>query len=662
MPVPPLRKPRCSAVAAVALLLLSLAPGVVQALPGDLTVSMSLDETDLEAAPTESSDTVDYHGNVSFEQAFYQYASASITATLDRNWTVSVSPSTVSRRGPGNQAFTVSIEVPPTASGREVASLTVTAEGSTRVGDPQTITVGATLRVRSWIGYRVNATGPVEVIVPIGGTATLRVPLRNVGNEPEYFSTIVPYWYGLRPLGITIDAPSNVLVTDHDEDDLVFTIQIGTDAVPRAYVFDLQVKAQSLPIGGTGAQLNPRTVSVEALVTGASPSGNPYDGWTRGDPPSTVPAWESVFGSTELRRHPDIDNTGNRVTYDQSVDGERAIYLGDISGSSSMRLTRGHIDHNPVFSPNGHRIAFARDDDRIMVINLNGTELLEFGTDLGVVNITDWAPTGDRLLLDADGDIYELDITINSTRHLAGEPVDQWGAVYSPDGSRIFYISYEAAGRNPEIWSMGPDGMGHKQLTFNDLMERFVSVSPNGNKVAFTIEDGSLSGDRLCVMNPDGTEVRIFTDRSRSVYLLRWMPDGEGLLAEVSSIDTGVHDLGRVEYPWSDAGFQTEDGDGDGKGGGDSPWDVLGFISPILKPVPCLVILAVVGILGFFFYNVRSKEREKADKAAKLKKITGREDGHSPSAQQGPTPDPQPYAVQPYQYDQYSDGYDRRWR
>ena len=372
--------------------------------------------------------------------------------------------------------------------------------------------------------------------------------------------------------------------------------------------------------------------------------------------PGRAPRNGSRLGEC-VRRHPDIDNTGNRVIYDQSVDGERAIYLGDILGSSSMRLTRGHIDHNPVFSPNGQRIAFARDDDRIMVINLNGTELLEFGTELGVVNITDWAPTGDRLLLDADGDIYELDITINTTRHLAGEPIDQWGAVYSPDGSRIFYISYEAAGRNPEIWSMGPDGMGHKQLTFNDLMERFVSVSPNGNKVAFTLEDGSLSGDRLCVMNPDGSEVKIFTDRSRSVYLLRWMPDGEGLLAEVSTIDTGVHDLGTVEYPWSDAGFQTDDGDGDGKGGGGGPWDDLGFLSPLL-----FVIIAILCIIGYSFHHVRSGEREKAEKAAKLKKITGRGDGHSPSPQQGSHPDPQTPAEQPYQYDQYYDGYDRRWQ
>jgi Tol biopolymer transport system component len=398
---------------------------------------------------------------------------------------------------------------------------------------------------------------------------------------------------------------------------------------------------------------------VGALVIGASPPGNPYEAWTRGEPPETTPGWESVFGSTELRRHPDIDITGTWVTYDQPVDGERAIYRGQLTGASSVRLTRGHIDHNPVFSPNGQRIAFARDDDRIMVINLNGTELLEFGTELGVVNTTDWGPSGDRLLFDADGDIYELDLTLNRTRHLAGEPVDQWGAVYSPDGSRIYYISYEAAGRNPEIWSMGPDGSGHKQLTFNDLMERFVSVSPNGNKVAFTIEDGTATGDRLCVMNPDGSEVRTFTDRSRNVYLLRWLPDGEGLLAEVSGLDAGIHDLGRVDYPWSDAGFRTDDDNGGGSGGGASLWDGLDFLSPLLRPVPCLVIIAVVAIIGYSYRHVRRSAREREEKAAKLKQITGRKDDAKPSTMVEQVPETHYPMAQPYSYD---DGYDRRWR
>ena len=69
------------------------------------------------------------------------------------------------------------------------------------------------------------------------------------------------------------------------------------------------------------------------------------------------------------------------------------------------------------------------------------------------MNLTDWSPSGDHLLFDVGGDIYTLDLRTNTSRLLAGEPVDQYGAVYSPDGSRIFYVSYEASGIAPEIWT-----------------------------------------------------------------------------------------------------------------------------------------------------------------------------------------------------------------
>ena len=393
---------------------------------------------------------------------------------------------------------------------------------------------------------------------------------------------------------------------------------------------------------------------VELLVTGQSPLGNPYQTWNRGEPPETIPTWESVFGSAELRRHPDIDQTGTYITYDQSVDGEQAIYMGLVAGSSARRLTRGYTDHNPVFSPNGQRIAFARDPDRIMVINLNGTELLEFGTERGSVAITDWSPSGDRVLFDADGDVFELDITTNATRLLASEPVDQWGAVYSPDGSRIYYISYEAAGRRPEIWSMGSDGSGHTQLTFNDLMERFVSVSPNGEKVAFTLEEEKLQGDRLCVMNPDGTDVRYFTDRSKSVFLLRWLPDGGGLLAEASTGDTSTHDLHTVNYPWSDAGLQSDDDDGRAGGGGGF-WDGSGFFSFLLEPAPFLVLVSVVGIIGYSFHHTRKRERDRAEKAKRLKEVTGRMDDQPPLPPERPSSS---YSYAPPSHDDY----DHRWR
>jgi Tol biopolymer transport system component len=619
--------PSRAALAVLVLLALVLASGTSSALPGDLTVELALEQSVLEARPTEAEDAVTFDGNVTFAQPRWQYAEASLTATMNRNWTVTVSPATVTHRGDGTEPFTVTVTVPPTARGREVASLRVVAEYSTRLGDPATTEDSANVRVASWFGYRMNVTSPVQIIVPQGTTSTLRVDLENVGNEPEYFSTSAPYWFGLRRYGLTVETPTSVLVEAKEEATLEFPITARIDAVPRAYVFDLVVNSQSLLPGGTGAEEDPRTFQAEVLVTGFPPPEDPYAAWVRGEGPETLPPWESVFGSAQPRRNPDIDPSGERIVFDQPVDGESAVHIGEVSGAGAQRLTRGHYDHHAVFSPNGRMIAFARDPDRIMVVNLNGTELMEFGTELGRVNLTDWSPSGDRILLDSGGNIHELDIRSNVTRMLAGEPVDQWGAVYSPDGGTVYYISYEAAGRRSEIWSMSSDGGDHRQLTFNDLTERFVSVSPNGKRVAFTLSEADLTGDRVCVMNTDGSDVRFFTDRTNDVYLVRWLPDGKAILAEVSG-GGGEHDIQRVTYPWRDAGFTEPDGGG-GSGGGGGSLSELPVIDWLLKPSVCLTILLVIAVAVGAIALRRRRERARAESAQRLREVMER---HGPSA------------------------------
>ncbi len=593
----------------------------VWAAPGDLTVEMELDERELVAEPQEEPGTVVFHGNVTFTQPFYQYASATITAELIKNWSVTVSPPTVSNRGEGTVSFTVSIEAPTSARGGEISSLEVAAEYSTRFGDPRVETATATVTVKPWVGYHLNVTGPAELVLETGTTGTLRIPVRNVGNEPEYFSASVPYWYGLRPLGVTVTQPNRVLVQPKQELALEFQISLESGIVPRAYVFELVVDALSLEDGGENATLDPRPLTAHLYVTGVSPPDDPYDVWQVGDPPESIPSWESVFGSQESRANPDIDSTGTKIVYDQTEGGDRVIYLGETEGTGAKRLTNGHDDHHPVFSPNGQMIAYARMPDRIIMINLNGTELLEFGSELGQVNITDWSPSGDRLLFDSGGDIYELDLSTNMTWLLAGEPVDQWGAVYSPNGNRIYYISFEAAGEKPEIWMMLADGSNHVQLTFNDRWEGSPSVSPNGKRVAFALTEETLSGDRVCVMDMDGSDVRFFTDRSKIVFNVRWLPNGEALMAEVGLQDSSFHDIESVDYPWEDASFPKNDDGADESTSGEGLLDMMaGFFS--LSVMIAIVMMIVVAVAAVVVMG--QKKRARAESAEKLIEMTGR--------------------------------------
>lgn len=602
--------------AVLLLVLLLLSSESSLGIPGDLQVQMSMDEDDLEAAPEERADTVLFHGNVTFEQPFYQYAAAQLTADLGKNWSVAITPGTVTNRGSGPVPFTVSVEVPPTAVGREVATINILCEYATRFGDPRTTSDSVRVRVKPWIGYNINLTGPAELVLPQGGSGKLSVPVRNVGNEAETFSSNVPYWYGLRSQGLVVEGPSGIRVPAKGEVILEFHVSVSGEAVPRTYALDLMVDASSLPKGGVNTTGDPRQVPAMVYVTGNPPPDDPYGDWQVGDPPGTIPSWGPIISQPSNRANPDIDPSGKQMVFDETVGDDRVIYVRDISGSGARRLTHGNYDHHPVYSPNGQMIAFARAPDRILVINQNGTELMEFGTELGNVNLTDWSPSGERLLLDAGGNIYELDLRTNVTYRLAGDPVRQWGGVYAPDGSRIFYLSFEAAGVHDEVFSMRSDGSSRAQLTFNDLAERSVAVSPNGRKLAFALSGPNNGADRLCVMGTDGSDVRPFTDRSRHVNVVRWFPDGKALVAEAGPVNSTNTDLFRVAYPWNDAGFPDDDGGDGGPGGtGDTIWE---RVSSYMTPWTCSTAILVVVIVALLFVYQRRRRRSMAEAAERL--------------------------------------------
>jgi hypothetical protein len=195
---------RWALIGALFLMVFSSLPGPVSALPGDLTGAIELEEPNIDAEPTDSAVTVTFHGNLTFEQPIWQSATATLTVDIDRNWTATPSPATVSNRGPGTQTFQVTVEVPPSARGGDVANVMVAARFSTRLGNPMGASASATVTVRPWVGYRLSVTGPMELVLPQGGSGKLQVPLRNVGNVADTFSSSVPYWYGLRPLGLVL--------------------------------------------------------------------------------------------------------------------------------------------------------------------------------------------------------------------------------------------------------------------------------------------------------------------------------------------------------------------------------------------------------------------------------------------------------------------------
>jgi Tol biopolymer transport system component len=158
-------------------------------------------------------------------------------------------------------------------------------------------------------------------------------------------------------------------------------------------------------------------------------------------------------------------------------EGPSGTFLLDIESAAETLLSEFlHVDHKPVFSPNGMKIAFNSQRDGLLglwVMDVGGTN---------AVNLTPGVFAG--------------------------------GASWSPDGSRIVFAREEEDG-NIDTYVMNADGSNKINITNHPSFDVSAVWSPTGDKIVFVSTRGGAS--QLYLMNPDGTDlVQLTNSNSRN--------------------------------------------------------------------------------------------------------------------------------------------------
>ena len=146
-----------------------------------------------------------------------------------------------------------------------------------------------------------------------------------------------------------------------------------------------------------------------------------------------------------------------KIAFSSERDGNYEIYVMNPDGGGATRLTTNATDdREPVWSPDGTRIAFV----------------------------------SDRGVAAGTTDIYVLSVSSPDTgftppTRLTTNAADDFQPAWSPDGSKIAFTSSRDG--NDEIYVMNADGTGQANVSNNPGGDDFEpSWSPNGQRLAFT--------------------------------------------------------------------------------------------------------------------------------------------------------------------------------
>ena len=245
-----------------------------------------------------------------------------------------------------------------------------------------------------------------------------------------------------------------------------------------------------------------------------------------------------------------------QIAFQSERDGDFEIWVSNPDGSAPTKLTDNTVlDADPVWSPDGTRIAFQRAGSctlscrSIWMMNADGSGATALtGSTSGVADSgPTWSPDGSTIAFASTRSggvkhIYSVPASGGAATQLTSGADADWAPDWSPDGIGILFVSTRTG--SSQLFTMAPGGSGQTRVALTGTTPSALvgepSWSPDGNRIVFRgASDLYAAPTEVFVAHADGsaTSLAYAPEDATFVYTPVFSPDGSKL---VIANDTAV--------------------------------------------------------------------------------------------------------------------------